>query len=247
MKQITLLCVTLLLATAGLIAQGSSFYVGARAGGNLSKFKFTEGLKDLYPVSNSVFGLNGGIDAGLQIQGWTLSTGLHYVQKGGRYETENFNDGAGTGFFTAQERQHFLTIPLLLGYRESLSRDLAFAIDVGPSFNVGLGGKIDETTEYFGTDDVELNNYVIAYGSGVNEDYKGLQVGFQISPGLVYRINERNQINFRVTWDIGLSDSFNPRYKNANEFFDTNQGNQLNRSALFTLGYEYHLPFGDRY
>lgn len=247
MKTVHLLLVALCLGVTGLMAQGTSFYIGGQAGGNLSKFKFSEGLKDLYPVSNSVFGLNGGVDAGFEIQGWTISTGLHYVQKGGNYETENFDDGFGTAFFSADERQHFLSIPILVGYREYVGPDVAFSIAVGPSLNVGLGGKIDETTEYFGSEDVELNNYKPTFGSGVNNDYKGLQVGFQISPGLVYRINDNNKLTFRVTWDIGLSDSFNSRYKSANTFFDENPGDQLNRSTLFTVGYEYHLPFGDRY
>ena len=228
-------------------AQSNSFYIGGSAGLNLSKFKYTEDLSELYPNSNAVLGINGGFNAGLQLQNFTLSTGIHYVQKGGEYQTENFDDELGTGFFSAKERLHFLSIPILVGYRDELGANVGWSIAMGPSINIGLGGNLDETTEYFGTEERVEENFKLAFGSGVNEDYRSTQVGFQISPGLFVNLNHNSKVHFNVTWDIGLGDAFNSRYKNANDFFSANIGNLLNRSTFFSIGYEYHFSLGDRY
>ena len=64
---------------------------------------------------------------------------------------------------------------------------------------------------------------------------------------LIYKMNENSKLKFNVTWDFGTSDMYNPRYKNANAFFNSNKGDQLNRTAMFTVGYEYHFSFGDKY
>lgn len=241
---LALLC---LFGFTSLRAQQSSFFIGANGGGNLSKFKYTEDLSELYPSTNPLLGLNGGFSLGFDIHGFTLSTGLQYIQKGSEYQTDNFVDNGLTGYFTGRERLHFLSIPILVGYRQPLGSRAGLSIAMGPSINIGLGGKIDEEIEYFGTEEVETENYLVSFGTGVNDDYKNTQAGFQISPGFFFNLNDRSKLTFNVTWDIGLNDSFNPRYKNANDFFVTTEGNLLNRSTMFTLGYEHHFRIGDRY
>lgn len=228
-------------------AQNSSFYIGANGGVNLSKFKFTEDLKELYPTSNKLLGLNGGVDLGFEIQNFTISTGVQYVQKGSEYQTDNFEDENGVGYYSATEKLHFVSIPILFGYRKYFGEQIGLTFAFGPSINFGLGGKIDDQIEYFGSDVVEKQNYKVLFGSGVNEDYKKTQMGFQVSPGLIYKVNDNSKLKFNITWDFGTSDSFNPRYKSANDFFVSNDGDQMNRSTLFTIGYEYHFSFGDKY
>ncbi len=239
-----------LVCTFGLFqlnAQTNSFYIGATVGGNNSQYKFTEDLQELYPNSNTVMGLNGGFDLGLKFDNWTLSSGLHYAQKGAEYQTDNFDSENGTAYFTGREKLHFITIPVLLGYRENLTQNVGWTLAIGPSFNFGLGGKIDETTEFFGSDEVDFQNYKVQFGQGVNDDYKSTQVGFQISPGLFVELNEKSKIKFNATWDFGTSDMFSERYKKANDFFDSYKGNQVHRNAMFTIGYEYHFGFEDKY
>lgn len=230
-----------------LLAQHNSFFVGANGGVNLSHYKFTEDLSELYPVSNSRLGLNGGFDMGMEIDNFTISTGLHYIQKGGEYQTDNFENSEGVGFFSGREKVHYLSIPIMLGYRKYLGNELGLTFAIGPSINMGLAGKIDEEIEYFGSDRIDIENYKVEFGSGVNDDYRSTQVGFRISPGLIFPLNHRSKLTFNVTWDLGTGDIFNPRYKDANDFFLDNKGDQVNRSTLFTLGYEYHIPFGDKY
>ena len=236
-----------MLSLSILNAQQSSFYLGANGGANTSKFNFTEDFKEQYPNTNSVFGVNGGFDMGILINNWDIRTGVHYIQKGGKYQTDNFDDGAGVGYFTGTEKLHLISIPLTLGYRDYFTNKVGWKLAAGPSFNFGLDGNLDEVTEYFGTDDVDIQNYKVTFGDGVNEDYKNVQVGFQLSPGLFIDLNSRSKLTFNVIWDLGTSDMFNPRYKDANDFFDAVKGNQTQNSTIFTIGYEYHFNFEDRY
>jgi hypothetical protein len=229
-----------------LNAQSSAF-IGGQGGVNLSKFRYTSDLSELYTTTESLFGVNAGVVFGLEINNFTLSSGLQYIQKGSQYSTDNFEDENGVGFFTARERLHYVSVPLLLGYRKYLGDRFAISLAIGPSFNFGLGGKIDEEIEYFGSDEVEPSNYQVSFGKGVNEDYKPLQMGFQFSPGLVFMLDNRSKLTFNVTWDSGLSDSYSKRYKSANDFFNSYRGDQMNRSTIFSIGYERHFSFGDKY
>lgn len=247
MKQLTALLIAFSFSAVILTAQENSVYIGAVGGVNLSKFKYTQDLKELYSTTNSNFGLNGGVSVGILLGNWTISSGLQYIQKGGEYSTENFEDDFGVGFFTAKEKLHYLTVPLLFGYQKELADGISFSIAMGPSFNIGLSGKLDEEIEYFGKEDLDVQHYDIRFGNGVNDDYKSLQMGFQISPGLVFKVNEKSRLTFNVTWDFGLGDAFSERYKQANDFFDTYKGKQSNHSTIFTVGYQYHFSFGDRY
>lgn len=238
-----------LLVCSGFIALNaqSSAFIGGQGGANLSKFRYTSELSELYPSTEAVAGVNAGLTFGLEIKNFTLSSGLQYIQKGSNYATDNFEDENGVGFFTARERLHFVSVPLLLGYRHYLGERFGITVAIGPSFNFGLGGKIDEQIEYFGSEEVEPSNYQVAFGKGVNEDYKPMQIGFQFSPGLVFLLDKKSKLTFNVTWDSGLSDSYSKRYKNANDFFSTYNGDQMNRSTVFTVGYERHFSFGDKY
>ena len=247
MNYLTRILIALPLILQGLYAQSNSIFIGANGGVNFSKFKHTVDLAELYSRSSTLTGLNGGITAGFQIHNFTLSTGLNYLQKGGHYETDNFQDALGTGFFSADERLHYLSVPLLLGYRQPVNRHFGFSLAMGPSFNMGLGGKIDEEIEYFGSEEVSTQNHTVRFGSGLNDDYRKMQMGFQFSPGLYYAFNDKSKLTLNATWDSGLSDSFNERYKKANAFFSDYRGNQFNRSTILTIGYEYHFSFQDKY
>ena len=234
------------LSVVALTAQSSAF-IGGQGGGNLSKFRYTSDLSELYPGVEALFGVNAGLTFGLEINNFTISSGLQYIQKGSSYATDNFEDENGVGYFSARERLHFVSVPLLVGYRKYLGDRFAFTVAIGPSFNFGLSGKIDEQIEYFGSDTVEPSNYQVAFGKGVNDDYKPMQMGFQFSPGMVFLLDRKSKLTFNVTWDSGLSDSYSRRYKNANDFFGTYNGDQMNRSTIFTIGYERHFSFGDKY
>lgn len=247
MRRLVMILTLLCPLTMGLLQAQSSLYIGARTGATASKFKFTEDLKELYPTTNKIFGVAGGLDFGIQMSNWTISSGVHYVQRGSKFETDNFIEGGTEAVYTGREKLHFITVPVLLGYQEYLADRVGWSLAIGPSFNFGLTGKLDEETSYFGTDEVDIQNHKVAFGDGVNDDYKASQVSFQLSPGLFFDINDKSTLTLNVTWDFGMGDMFNKRYKQANDFFDTYKGNQSSRTTLFTIGYQYHFNFEDKY
>ena len=104
MKTTTITLALALFSLAALHAQHNSFFIGATGGGNFSKFKFTEDLKELYPNTSGIFGLNGGVTLGFEIQNFTLSSGIQYIRKGGEYQTDNFDDEVGTGFLSSSNK-----------------------------------------------------------------------------------------------------------------------------------------------
>ena len=246
MKSIITTIIAVALSLNFLAAQ-NSFFIGGNAGVNFSKFKYTEDLAELYSSTTPLTGLNGGFTTGIVINNISLTSGLNYIQKGSHYETDNFVDQNGTGFLSADEKLHYLSVPLLLGYRAHLTDNFGFTLAMGPSFNIGLGGNINESIEYYGSEDITTEQYKVEFGSSVNEDYRKTQVGFQVSPGLFFKLNNSSQVTVNLTWDNGINDSYNTRYKQANTFFDNFKGNQFNRSTVLTVSYEYHLTFSDKY
>ena len=239
----------LALAAVGLAQAQSAFYLGAQAGVNGSKFRFTEDLLELYPNSERLAGVNVGLDAGFQVGQWNFGTGLHYIQKGGNYQSDVYvaNEAGDRAVLSARERLHFLTVPVLVGYSDYLTSRIGYNVQAGPSFNFGITGRLDETTEYFESDQTDFDNYKVAFGEGVNDDYRGVQAGFQFSPGLFFDIDRNHRLTLNATWDLGLKDAYNPKYKAANDFFRDFRGTVTNRMAAVTLGYQYRIPFADRY
>lgn len=246
MKHLASLMLLMAVGFMAAFAQ-SAVYFGVTGGANSSYFKHTDDLAGLYSSSSSVFGVNTGLTAGIQLDRYSLSTGVQYIQKGGIYSTDNFSDNLGTAFYSGKEKLHFITVPVLAGYHHPLGDRVGVSLQMGPSFNFGVAGQLEETTEYFGSDDTEQSFHTVYFGDGVNEDYKKMQVGFQISPGIYVDLNRRSRLTMNVTWDSGTGDSFNERYKSANTFFDDFRGNQLNRSTMLNVGYEYRFSLSDKY
>lgn len=243
----------LVLLTLGYAsAQTSGFYLGTKAGVNGSKFRFTEDLKELYPTSERLAGLSLGLETGIAVGRWNFGTGFEYQQKGGNYTSEpyvvRFDDGSeATEIEYARERTHVLTVPAMIGYSDYLAQRVGYRIQAGPAFDIGLTGRIDRTVETFGEEIPELLNDKVAFGAGVNDDYRKVQTSFRLNPEIWIDLSRNHRLSVGAHWDFGASDAFNPNYKVANEFFDVFQGGLTNRTAAVTVGYQYRLPFADRY
>ena len=233
-------------------AQSSGFYLGTKAGVNGSKFRFTEDLKELYPTSERLAGLSLGLETGISVGRWNFGTGFEYQQKGGNYISEPyvvaFDDGTeATEIEYARERTHVLTVPAMIGYSDYLAQRVGYRLQAGPAFDVGLTGRIDRTVETFGEEVPDILNDKVAFGAGVNDDYRKVQTSFRLNPEVWFDLSRHHRLSVGAHWDFGASDAFNPNYKVANEFFDVFRGGLTNRTAAITVGYQYRIPFADRY
>ena len=243
-----LMTVALLLAAAVASAQ-SAFYLGANAGVNGSKLRFTEDLLELYPTSERLPGASVGLDAGFQVGAWSFATGLGYDQVGGSYQSDVYvaNEAGDRAVLSARERMHVLTAPVTIGYSDYLTSRIGYQVAAGPSFRFGVTGRLDETTEYFESDAEDFQNYKLAFGDGVNDDYRGVQTSFRFTPSLFLDLTRNHRLSLNAVWDLGAKDAFNPKYKAANDFFRDYRGTVTVRSAALTVGYQYRIPFADRY
>ena len=240
----------LLVAGFGYVAhaQSSGFYLGANAGVNGSKFRYTEDLLELYPESSRLPGVNVGVEAGFEVGRWSFGTGFEYLQRGARYQSNVFElDDGRTAYTSARERLHSLSVPVLVGYSDYLTDRIGYKLAAGPSFNFGITGRLDETTEYFREETTDFQNYEVDFGGGVNDDYRGTQVGFRFAPSLFFDVSRNHRLTLAAMWDLGLNDAYNPRYKAANDFFRDFRGSVTNRTMALTVGYQYRIPFADRY
>ena len=226
----------------------SAFYLGTSAGVNGSKFRFTEDMLELYPEQERLPGLNVGLETGFQVGQWSFGTGLEYLQKGAKYQTGTFETEEGQrGYFRARERLHFITVPVQVGYSAYLTDRIGYKVAAGPSFDFGITGRIDETTEFFGSDQTEFQNHKVEFGEGVNDDYNGMMTNFRLSPSLYMDLTRNHRLSLNAVWDWGVNDAFNERYRQANDFFRDHRGTLSTRMAAVTIGYQYRIPFSDRY
>lgn len=225
----------------GITAQ-SNLIIGGSAGVNLSKYNFTDDLKDSWTTSNTKFGLNGGLKVGLELGRIGLFTGIDYVSKGGKFETNNFmfNNGE-VGFVSGEEEVGFISIPLLLRYKV-LDEGFGISLSVGPTFNIGTHGTYTQVTEFERSNPLTENS-TLTFGDGIRDNYKKLQMGLLINPSILFPIGESGRLSFSVGVDLGLSNAINSRFQEAAGF----EGKLKNRSTIFSIGYEHLIEFGDKY
>ncbi len=295
-----------------IFGQGSSFFAGAAIGGNFSKYHFKDQYEDW--GTKSSLGLGGGLKAGVSFGRLTFITGLGYSKKSGKYTTPNFDkivndfpyqgdytdidyeviifdtnsDGyQDRGFFTFNEKQKYLTIPLMVRAK-LFGDDFGVTAGAGIQFNIGLGADISgnfQTIDATNENLVETTNissmppaYVLYYdelsdvvygdpydgqitnfytskffdydfGNDLDNEYKKVQTTFLIDVGCFKKVGEHGQLHFNLGLDIGLGDIYNNRYKETfrSLVLEDIEGDKLLKSTTFTISYEHHFDFGDKY
>lgn len=220
--------------------------VGATGGVNFSWYGLSEEW-DAFSTKTQL-GFNGGLTVGLATSDrFSILLGANFIQKGSKLEgptddyTENGTGIPFKGYFSGKENTQFLTVPIMARYQvfgdgESFGVTLA----AGLSLNFALGG--DYSSSIQGTTGKSYNaaSGKIKFGSGITDAYDSFQAGILLSPGVVFPVGEKGKFTVNVTWDLGLSDMFNSRYKEANDVV----GKWRNRSTIFTVGYEHRFELG---
>lgn len=170
MKKNTLLClIALLFGVYPLFAQ-----FGLQAGAVFSS------AKEKYEGMSMEYGTKTGFTFGLFYRHdfagkFAFQPEVNFMQKGGEY-SETIDEGDGTYDMNIDLDLNYLEIPLYLLYNGG--KESGFYAGLGPSFNFGLSGKVNE----------DGDSYDIAFGS--DKDYKPFflgingMVGYQMQNGL---------------------------------------------------------------
>jgi hypothetical protein len=237
---------SILVLLAAFAANAQNLLIGASGVGNLSRFKFTENLESSYPDRAYVPGVGGGLRVGYNFTpSFGLISGVEYAPKGSEYSSNNYlytaSDGSQlVGYFEREERLNFLSIPLLARW-QSGGEDGGFLLAAGFNFNIGWKGNIVDRFESPQLSaPITIRDEETSFGAELRDVYRSLQTGFVLAPGYMFRVGDRGRLTFNIGLDVGLSDSFNEKWKNFTNII----GEQLNRSLFLSIGYEYHFEGG---
>lgn len=164
------------------VAQDLSF--GVKAGLNFSNFKVDA---DGYSVSpKSIAGINLGVYADYNFSDLlALESGLTFEQKGCKVDEHGYK---------STDKINYLTLPINLRANIAVGDNNLYFL-AGPTFGIGLSGKWEEE------DDGDKDDGSIKFGTGEDDDYKRMNVGFLIGAGFELP----NNLGVRLTYDLGIS------------------------------------------
>ena len=207
-KIITITIVASVFSTAAF-AQKATF--GFNGGLTMSNYK-TKGDDDTY-TSKSKTGFTAGIVTDIPLsKSISFQPALRFTQKGG-IEKENFFDEDYKLITTF----NYIEVPANIIYKTN-SAKTKFYIGAGPSIAFGLSGegKVESGGESASTK--------VKFGSGEDDDFKGLDLGANMLAGCMFK----NGVSISMNYNMGFS----------NLFIDGDKDNYLhNRYWSIGLGY----------
>ncbi|CAG5067324.1 hypothetical protein DYBT9623_00044 [Dyadobacter sp. CECT 9623] len=240
-KPLLLVIAFLLSANFAANAQGSSFFIGGTGGANLSMYSYTSDYADLWTSSKPKPGLNGGVVFGVEMNKMAIVSGVNFIQKGTKSETDNYRiEGDYVGFVKRRENTSFIHVPILFRYR-FLSEKFGLTASAGPSLNIGLAGNQRLELEVAGVGS-RSESSTVRFGSGINDTYRRFQPGFILSPGMLVPMGEKGKLAVNIIWDLGFN-ALNNRSSTAIGA----DGKVGNVSTILSVSYTHHFNFGDKY
>ncbi|WP_439584906.1 porin family protein [Dyadobacter bucti] len=240
-KPLVLVLLLLTLYYTPARAQQSSFFVGGSGGANLSMYGYTSDYADIWTTSRVKPGLNGGLVFGMEFNKMAIVSGVSYIQKGTRSETDNYNlEGGNVGYIKARENTSFINIPLLFRYR-FLGEKFGLTLAAGPSFNIGLSGNLKLELQA-ASGESRSESSTVRFGNGITDSYRRFQPAFVISPGVQMPVGERGKLGLNIVWDLG-GNAVNKRSSSALGA----DGKIINISTILSVTYTHHFVFGDKY
>ncbi len=267
MKKTLLAAISLCLATSAM-AGGKGEIEGlswqAFLGMNISKIRGNIDIGDNYPAgTNSKVGLDIGIKGEYYLpdaHGTYLSLGLEWTQKGGKQKVhiyDYFNstdenpggdiyDGSGTH----KINEHYISIPIHVGYRHYLSDEWSIYGEAGPYLAVGVCGKNKFSSDQGdGTLVREVEhkyNYKTFNKDTYNEFASGGFQRFDCGIGFQVGAEYMDHYSLNLGFDWGLTDMLRSDYRD--EYYDnsypkyerwTSADKLKNFCFSLTLGYRF--------
>lgn len=242
MKFLTLLTISgICLCSAPLIkAQESKspWTFGAKAGVNLSTFK-SDGTN--LSTTDGTTGFNGGITVEYALlNNFFLHSGLEYTTKGADYYSStsflsnDYNSPQNGDYYMTQRsisdsrRFKYLQLPLTLGYRLPVSKDINVTFNAGAYLAIGISGKGTQQTwtTTLGSDNEISTTY---------EEHKTSKKG-DADYGLIGGVGiEYKKFSLNANYEYGLSSLATARHFGNLDIGDT----WRNRNLTFSVGYKF--------
>lgn len=150
--------------------------------------------------------------------GTYVTAGIDWAMKGGKFKTIEYDPTDNTGTIYADATQkaklHYVEIPIRVGFRYNISKEIGVYGELGPYFAIGIGGKNKLKVDADGTqwNDVEDDGTWKAFKkSTVNANFQRWDAGFGFRVGAEYN----QHYNLMLGCDWGITDMWRDDYRDA--------------------------------
>ncbi len=258
---------TLLAALALCLSLGASARIGiggeieglswqAFLGMNVSKIRGDIYMNDLMTGVNSKIGLDIGIRAEYYLpdaHGAYVNAALEWTQKGGKQKLSvpltptaedgmPYGDGVTSWYpYTHKINEHYIEVPIHIGYRYHISDDWSVFGEAGPYFSVGICGKNKLKKDQDGKElkAAEWKYKTFDKNTGNDRSSGGFQ---RFDCGIGFRVGGEylDHYSLNLGFDWGLTDMLRGDYRDT--FFDDNHfsADKLKNFCFsLTLGYRF--------
>lgn len=243
MRIFTLLAVSgIILCSAPTIkAQESQspWTFGVKAGVNASTFKVQDGSS----LSNTegIAGFNGGVTVEYALRNnFFLSSGLEFTTKGADYSTGFFQmpylEGDNTivyAYSKDSRRLRYLQVPLTIGYRIPVSKNVNITFNAGAYFALGVSGKGTRQLSLMNINADGTSNTTFSEGQTNKKgdtDY-GLLGGIGV---------EYKKLSLNANYEYGLRSLYTGEsYHTGNSYNTLRNDAWRNRNLVFSVGYKF--------
>ncbi|MBR5074020.1 MAG: PorT family protein [Bacteroidales bacterium] len=199
------------------------------AGIGISNSKTSEGMMD--PVGGVMIGFSyramlyyGAAQTNLmQLSGLYANSGITFLQKGFKWNLENFKYLGLTSTSKGSIKTTYLEVPLHLGYLFNPKQKYSLFAEAGGYLGFGLTGKYKSKINYGGTD-FEYNHKFFKVDDGELQSGNRFEFGIGVKAG----VDIQNNITVSAGYDLGLT-------KYGNAFFLSPK----HRKFYMTVGYRF--------
>jgi hypothetical protein len=213
-----LLLIPFFLLNGFIFAQKIS--IGPRGGVHIANTDYKYGDRELRASPDNVVGIDAGVMINLPIaSGFSIQPEIRYIQKGYRFELEEFSS------FTGESRTtyHYLEVPLLAKYAIG-NESLKFYINLGPTIGYAVSGQEKGSVNGDSFDiDIDFDEY----------ELKRAELSLLAGAGLSIGVGERTSILLDIRYLYGLTNLIDD---DSGVESERNRGLGVGLGALFTLG-----------
>lgn len=196
-----LLALTLCIASTSVLLANCPLKYSVIGGTNINKEKRND-----ISATDGLLGYHFGVQAEYYLRNNIyFSSSLLFIQKGSKKHTDM--DGGAQTTLTIKKRNHYLEMPLHVGYKWDINSNLALLGSIGPYVGIGLFGK-DKGSQGTTLDlykDEKYNRFEMGFSSNINiqiyEHYRfGVGYHHAFTNAQKWTGDENRNITFSLTY-----------------------------------------------
>ncbi len=173
--------------------------------------------------------------------GTYLGVGLEWTQKGGKQKMTEEGRNGESYLGTRKINEHYISIPIHIGFRHNFSDDWGVFCEAGPYLAVGVTGKHKFSPNQEGTEAkrVAWSEKTFKKNSRVDQYCGGFQ-RFDVGVGFRVGVECLEHYSINLGWDWGLADMLREEYRDNYYDLSYRSADKLKNFCFsITLGYRF--------